>query len=163
MRRRRKNTIRCFTQTSDKSLDACSDYLLPEGSTLADVTVSPLDSLRYTSRLDPASPHDLVSPKAVSLTEETARCYHLPADGTATEVFVDYGAKRAGQGVRVVTSGGWEDSVLWNPAAKAGGAIGDLHEGGWRDFVCWEPGVIQELRWLGPGETWQGRQLMTAV
>jgi glucose-6-phosphate 1-epimerase len=53
--------------------------------------------------------------------------------------------------------------VLWNPAAKAGGAIGDLHEGGWQDFICWEPGVISDLRWLAPGETWEGRQLMTAV
>lgn len=64
---------------------------------------------------------------------------------------------------RLAAEGDWTDSVLWNPAAKAGGAIGDLHEGGWRDFVCWEPGVIQNLRWLAPGETWEGRQLMTAV
>lgn len=141
-----------------------ADYLLPVGTTLKEASTSPLESLPFTSRIDPTSPHDLASESTAHIDGETARCYHFPSPGpAANDVFVDYGGTRTGDGVRVRSEGGWEDSVLWNPGPAAGNAIGDLHEGGWQDFVCWEPGVIQNLRWLGPGEVWQGRQLMTAV
>lgn len=152
--------------TDTLRLGHLTDYLLPEGTFLEQAQTSPLGSLPFTSRIDPSSPQDLKSSSSVSITAETARCYHFtpsPTGDVSNEVFIAYGPPHSNEGVKVLSEGGWTDAVFWNPHEKAARSIGDLNEGGWKEFICWEPGVIQQLKTLEAGAVWEGRQLMTAV
>ena len=60
-------------------------------------------------------------------------------------------------------SGGWKDSVFWNPGQATGDKIGDMGVGNWERFACWEPGVIQDLMELKAGGEWKGTQRCTAI
>jgi len=58
-----------------------------------------------------------------------------------------------GAAVAVENSGGWADTVVWNP-----------HEGvpSWRSFVCVESALTRPLE-LPPGYDWEGRTKLCVV
>jgi hypothetical protein len=85
-----------------------ADYQIP--TSLSTASISPLSSLEYVSRLPQhANDGPQKSDDDVKLTEETARCYHLP-EGEENRVVVGYGGEREGQGVEVFSKG-WKDSM----------------------------------------------------
>ena len=58
-----------------------------------------------------------------------------------------------------VTTGGFTDTVLWNPGAQD---IADLPAGVHSDFFCLEPAVLTPVA-LPPGGTWRGAVRFTAL
>jgi len=58
----------------------------------------------------------------------------------------------------VVSAEGFDSRVVWNPGPAA---PGDVHPGGETELVCVEPALLHPTT-LHPGETWSGRQVLTA-
>src|SRR5581483_8743480 len=53
---------------------------------------------------------------------------------------------------------GFEDTVVWNPAAVKARTMRDLGEANWDKFVCVEAGSVAKPVQLEPGQKWQGEQ-----
>lgn len=135
-----------------------TDYAVPSSER---ATLTPIDSIPFTSRLDPSSPHDLTAPVPPLAGKHLARCYHADTSSNANTTFLQYdSADENKEGVEIVSTGGWRDFILWNPGEEV--KMPDLEEGGWKHFVCWEPGCIQELSVLEAGGVWEGTQLCEA-
>lgn len=93
---------------------------------------------------------------ALTITGEVDRVY---AKVPGQEVHVDDGQ---GGGYKVRFRG-FEDCVIWNPAAETGSKIGDMEDGGWNRYVCVEPGFVSEFKSLEPGQKFLGQETITLV
>ncbi len=60
-----------------------------------------------------------------------------------------------------VAAEGFPDIVVWNPGPVRGAALDDLPPGGYGRFICIEAAIVGQPVELHPGETWQGRQVLT--
>jgi len=61
----------------------------------------------------------------------------------------------------MVAAEGFPDIVVWNPGPTKGAALDDLPPGGFRRFICIEAAIVGQPVELQPGQTWQGRQVLT--
>lgn len=62
-----------------------------------------------------------------------------------------------------IRSPGFRDCVVWNPGQAKAAALADLDAGGFRRFVCIEAAAIGTPIRLGPGDTWEGAQILEAA
>jgi glucose-6-phosphate 1-epimerase len=60
-----------------------------------------------------------------------------------------------------VAAEGFPDVVVWNPGPVRGAALDDLPPGGYGRFICIEAAIVGQPVELHPGQTWQGRQVLT--
>ncbi len=60
-----------------------------------------------------------------------------------------------------VATEGFPDVVVWNPGPTRGAALDDLPPGGYGRFICIEAAIVGQPVELHPGQTWQGRQVLT--
>ena len=58
---------------------------------------------------------------------------------------------------------GFEDAVVWNPAAERCATLPDMPADGWRQMICIEAATINHPVLLQPGESWAGMQSLTRV
>jgi glucose-6-phosphate 1-epimerase len=61
-----------------------------------------------------------------------------------------------------VSSLGFPDAVVWNPGPERAASLADLGTDGYRQMVCVEAAAIDQPVRLGPSETWQGSQVLSA-
>ncbi|MDX1694200.1 MAG: D-hexose-6-phosphate mutarotase [Ketobacteraceae bacterium] len=59
-----------------------------------------------------------------------------------------------------INMSGFRDVVVWNPGAEGAEALGDMDDQEYRQMVCVEAAVIDQPVRLGPGEKWQGSQVL---
>jgi glucose-6-phosphate 1-epimerase len=58
---------------------------------------------------------------------------------------------------------GFEDTVVWNPGPANARALADLPDEDWLHMVCVEAACVATPVLLHPGETWEGRQVLSAI
>lgn len=58
---------------------------------------------------------------------------------------------------------GFQEVVVWNPGADGAARTADLGPGEHTRFVCVEAAQVVRPVELAPGDTWQGRQVLTVV
>ena len=57
---------------------------------------------------------------------------------------------------------GFEDAVVWNPAAEKCATLEDIPPDGWRQMICIEAAAIARPVLLQPGESWAGLQSLSS-
>ncbi|KAF8516175.1 glucose-6-phosphate 1-epimerase [Hysterangium stoloniferum] len=117
-------------------------------------TVTPLKGLTYINKLKPGFPEETEEREAVDVREPADFVYKAACG----EYEVSWGG---GLGIEIKATG-FKDVVIWNPG-KDGRKMSDLEEGGWDLFVCVEPGAASYWIDLGPGESWDGQQVLTVI
>ncbi|WP_077036080.1 D-hexose-6-phosphate mutarotase [Pelomonas sp. KK5] len=58
---------------------------------------------------------------------------------------------------------GFEDAVVWNPAAAKCATLADMPADGWRQMLCIEAAAVMKPIRLEPGESWAGLQSLNVV
>ena len=58
---------------------------------------------------------------------------------------------------------GFEDAVVWNPAAERCATLPDMPPDGWRQMICIEAATINHPVLLQPGESWAGMQILSSA
>jgi glucose-6-phosphate 1-epimerase len=87
----------------------------------------------------------------IQFTGEVDRVYE---NGGSREIIIDDG----GSCDLLLKCTGFQDVVVWNPAAERAKAMPDLGEDNYPKFVCVEPGSVAKPVTLQPNATWQGAQ-----
>jgi glucose-6-phosphate 1-epimerase len=64
--------------------------------------------------------------------------------------------------ITTISSVGFTDAVIWNPGLVRAAKLADLEPSGYRQMVCVEAAVAGAPLILGPGEAWQGSQIISA-
>ena len=59
-----------------------------------------------------------------------------------------------------IDQSGFEDAVIWNPGSEKCAALSDMPPGGFLNMLCIEAAQVGRPVHLGPGEEWQGRQVL---
>jgi glucose-6-phosphate 1-epimerase len=60
-----------------------------------------------------------------------------------------------------VTSLGFPDVMIWNPGPEKAARLADLEPDGYQRMVCVEAAITGTPVTLGPGEAWQGAQILS--
>jgi glucose-6-phosphate 1-epimerase len=60
----------------------------------------------------------------------------------------------------LLSSGGFDQWMVWNSGKSGAAALTDLPSGDWRRFVCVEPVRVSRPVTLAPGETFEGKLLI---
>ncbi|HEY4081802.1 MAG TPA: D-hexose-6-phosphate mutarotase [Burkholderiaceae bacterium] len=58
---------------------------------------------------------------------------------------------------------GFQDAVIWNPAAERCATLPDMPPDGWRQMICIEAATINHPVLLQPGESWAGMQSLNSA
>jgi glucose-6-phosphate 1-epimerase len=64
--------------------------------------------------------------------------------------------------ITTITTVGFRDAVIWNPGPVRAIRLADLEPEGYRKMVCVEAAIVGTPVTLGPGEVWQGAQVLSA-
>lgn len=119
---------------------------------LAATRVEGLAGLHYCDAAAGWTDHQQIAP-CVDFTSEVNRIYFdTPAETRLIE---------PGQTTRIQSSG-FQDTVVWNPAAGKCATMADLKPGDYQRFVCVEAVTVGTPVNLTPGECWQGTQRLVA-
>ena len=92
----------------------------------------------------------------ISISSEIDRIYLDTPDELRLE------DKKLGRSLRVRKQQ-FRDAVLWNPWIEKGASLKDLDPDAYQGFVCLETGAIEPSISLAPGETFEGRQELSAA
>jgi glucose-6-phosphate 1-epimerase len=87
----------------------------------------------------------------ITFNGEVDRVYE---NGGSREIVIDDG----GNCDLVLKCTGFQDVVVWNPAAERAKSMADLGEDNYPKFVCVEPGSVAKPVTLQPKSTWQAAQ-----
>jgi glucose-6-phosphate 1-epimerase len=66
------------------------------------------------------------------------------------------------QRTTIVSAEGFPDVVVWNPGPAKGAALADMEPNGYRRMACVEAVVLGRPVRLEAGQSWSGRQILTA-
>jgi len=122
------------------------------------VSVSGLESSSYIDKTTSPISTATSDTEPVVITSTTDRVY-TPADGSTSPVTISEGGKKKYSIVR----DNMNQVVVWNPFEGAA-SIGDFSpKDGYKEMICVEAGAVKGWIELGPGETWEGGQIITAV
>lgn len=67
-----------------------------------------------------------------------------------------------GEDYLAIASEGFKEVVVWNPGAEEARNMTDMAEHEYRKMLCVEAAIIDRPISLAPGESWLGRQILTA-
>ena len=120
---------------------------------IADTTLHGLRGIRYVDSTDGS--------------ERTEDASSLAVDGEVDRIYLDAPAtlelrERDVPRLDIRTSGGFSDTVVWNPGPERAAALSDLEPGGFARFLCVESAVIGVPPTVAPGARWQGTQTLLA-
>ena len=116
-------------------------------------TVEGLTSLQYRDATAGGREAVEDAPQIRFRGEEMSRIYrNAPAEVRVVE---------AGR-TTVVRQAGFADTVVWNPGAARCAILADLEPDDYRRFVCIEAVTVGTPVRLGPGQRWQGTQMLAA-
>ena len=120
---------------------------------ISDISAAKVHGLSGLQYIDKVQGGKLTAETAdpIVITDETDRVYE-DAVGRVITVTDD-------QLTRRVQAEGFNDVVLWNPAAAKAATMADLDN--WRGFVCVEVGSVSKPVTLAAGKTWQGKQSLS--
>jgi glucose-6-phosphate 1-epimerase len=96
---------------------------------------------------------------------ERTRPVRIP--GAVDRIYMDVAGPLAlhdevtGRRLRLTTTG-FTDAVVWNPAPEGARAIDDLADDEWRTMLCIEPAVAAHPVTVAPGGRWTGTLLVEA-
>ena len=118
---------------------------------IAQASVAGLHGVRYLDAVTGTG--SVAGDEALHFAGETDRIYYevprplpLRAPGVELEVAME----------------GFRDAVVWNPWAERCAALPDMPDDGYRRMLCIEAAVIDKPVTLAAGDSWSGRQLLTA-
>jgi len=122
------------------------------------VSVSGLESSSYIDKTTSPISTATSDTEPVVITSTTDRVY-TPADGPNAPVAINEDGKKKFTIVR----DNLNQVVVWNPFEGAA-SIGDFSpKDGYKEMICVEAGAVKGWIELGPRETWEGSQIITAV
>lgn len=121
-------------------------------SDLASTCVTGLNGLRYRDAAAGGVEVQETSPQ-VEFTGEVNRVYFdAPAEARMIE------ADRT----TVIRKAGFNDTVVWNPAAAKCATMADLEPNDYQRFICVEAAIVGAPAHLAPGVRWEGTQTLIA-
>lgn len=127
---------------------------------IADLTstcVKGLDGLRYRDAAAGGVEVQETSPQ-IDFTGEVNRIYFdAPVEAHMIEADRTRLARRT-----VIRKAGFNDTVVWNPAAAKSATMADLEPNDYERFVCVEAAIVGAPAHLAPGIRWEGTQTIVA-
>ncbi len=119
---------------------------------LASTCVTGLDGLRYRDAAAGGIEVLETSPQ-IDFTGEVNRIYFdAPVEAQLIEA----------EQTTVIRKAGFNDTVVWNPAAAKCATMADLEPNDYERFVCVEAAIVGAPAHLGPGRRWEGTQTIIA-
>ncbi len=119
---------------------------------LASTCVTGLEDLRYRDAAAGGIEVQETSPQ-VDFTGEVNRIYFdAPVEARMIE---------AGR-TTIIRKAGFNDTVVWNPAAAKCAAMADLEPDDFKRFICVEAAIVGAPAHLAPGIRWEGTQTIVA-
>jgi len=95
----------------------------------------------------------------VKISSKTDRVY-TPVNGPDSAVAIEESGKTRFEIVRDNLA----EIVVWNPWKEDAAALADFApKDGYKEMICVEAGAVKGWVELGPGETWEGGQIITAI
>jgi len=124
---------------------------------ISKVTVTGLESSSYIDKTASVISTKTSNADPLKIEETTDRVY-TPANGPSSPVVISEGGKKKFTIIRDNMS----QVVVWNPFKVGVASMGDFSpKDGYKEMICVEAGAVKGWVELGPGETWEGGQLIT--
>lgn len=117
------------------------------------VSISGLQGSRFRQSADDA--------QGTLVTAETLT-FSGPRDGIYFDASTPLTLRDGERQLTITSGGGFRDVVVWNPWIETSQAMSDMEPDGYLRMVCVEAAVIESPVTLAPGESWEGRQAVSA-
>lgn len=125
---------------------------------ISTVEINGLDSSTYTDKVHKPVATGISQSGPVKITSETDRIY-TPLNNSDSIITISEDGKKKFS----ITRDNLNNVVIWNPWKDAGVNLADFAPAhGYQEMICVEAGAVTGWIELGPGETWEGGQFISA-
>jgi glucose-6-phosphate 1-epimerase len=134
-------------------------FLLTLIQDISDVSVTGLESSPFVDKTTSPVSSTTSAAEPLKITSTTDRVY-TPAGGSNSPVVINEGGRKKFGIIR----DNMAQVVVWNPFKDGAASLGDFApKDGYKEMICVEAGVVKGWVELGPGETWEGGQVIIAT
>lgn len=125
---------------------------------ISTVSVTGLESSSYVDKVTKPISTNISPSGPVKISGKTDRVY-TPAKGPYSPVAIQEGGKPKFGIVR----DNMTEVVVWNPWKEDAASMADFAPNeGYQEMICVEAGAVKGWIELGPGETWEGGQIISS-
>ncbi|EPQ63799.1 Bgt-334, partial [Blumeria graminis f. sp. tritici] len=124
---------------------------------ISTVEITGLESSPYLDKTSTPNSSGTSSSEPQKITSKIDQIF-TPASSSDTPILIHHDGNKKFQIIR----DNFNEVVVWNPWKEDAASLSDFEPcEGYKNMVCVEVGVINGWIELGPGETWEGSQIIS--